>query len=211
MQSTTIDQLIEGFRAFRQTYYTENRALFDALAERGQSPKVMVIGCADSRVDPLLITGAGPGDLFVVRNVANLVPPYAPDSQYHGTSAAIEFAVRGLEVEHVVVLGHAQCGGVRALMEGSALVDREDDFVGAWMSIAEPARRRALAESIAEEDRLQVCEFETVRISLANLMTFPWIRRRVEEKRLGLHGWYFDLNRGRLLHLDQAAGEFRDI
>jgi carbonic anhydrase len=211
MQSTTIDWLIEGFRAFRQTYYAENRALFDALAERGQSPKVMVIGCADSRVDPLLITGAGPGDLFVVRNVANLVPPYAPDSQYHGTSAAIEFAVRGLGVEHIVVLGHAQCGGVRALMEGSALADREDDFIGAWMSIAEPARRRALAEAASDEDRLQLCEFETVRISLTNLMTFPWIRRRVEENRLALHGWYFDLNRGRLLHLDQTAGEFRDI
>lgn len=211
MPPQTIERLIEGFRAFRETYYADNRALFDALAQKGQSPKVMVIGCADSRVDPLLITGAGPGDLFVVRNVANLVPPYAPDGHYHGTSAALEFAVRTLEVEHIVVLGHAQCGGVGALLEGSPMAGRGDDFIAAWMSIAEPARRRALSLPLPEDGRRRACELETIKVSLDNLMTFPWIRERVADNRLTLHGWYFDLARGSLLRLDRATHSFQDV
>lgn len=210
MPYQTVAKLIEGFRAFRESYYAENRALFDALARHGQSPKVMVISCADSRVDPLLITGAGPGDLFVVRNVANLVPPYAPDGYCHGTSAAIEFAVRSLEVEHIVVLGHAQCGGVKALLDGPP-ADGGDDFIAAWMSIAEPARLRALSRKVADRDRRRTCEFETIKVSLENLMTFPWIRERVEQNRLTLHGWYFDLERGSLLQLDDAAQTFEDV
>ena len=211
MPQQTIERLIEGFRAFRATYYAENRALFDALAREGQSPKVMIVGCADSRIDPLLITGAGPGDLFILRNVANLVPPYAPDGHYHGTSAALEFAVRTLEVEHIVVLGHAQCGGVAALLEGSPMAGHGDDFIAAWMSIAEPARRRALALTGSAEERRQGCEFETIKVSLDNLMTFPWIAARVADGRLALHGWYFDLPRGSLLRLDPATRGFRDV
>lgn len=211
MPPQTIERLIEGFRAFRETYYADNRALFDALAQKGQSPKVMIIGCADSRVDPLLITGAGPGDLFVVRNVANLVPPYAPDGHYHGTSAALEFAVRTLEVEHIVVLGHAQCGGVGALLEGSPMAGRGDDFIAAWMSIAEPARRRALSLPLPEDGRRRACELETIKVSLDNLMTFPWIREGVADNRLTLHGWYFDLARGSLLRLDRATHSFQDV
>jgi carbonic anhydrase len=205
-----IDRLIEGFKSFRETYFLENRPLFDALAERGQSPKVMVIGCADSRVDPVLITGAGPGDIFVVRNVANLVPPYNPDSHYHGTSSAVEFAVRGLGVEHIIVLGHAQCGGVRALLEGAPMAGG-DDFIGAWMSIAEQAREVALAPEVAPKDRQRVCEYETVKVSLRNLLSFPWIRSLVGEGRLTLHGWYFDIADGKLKQLDRVTKRFLDL
>jgi len=211
MSQQTIERLIAGFRAFRATYYVENRALFDALARQGQSPKVMIVGCADSRIDPLLITGAEPGDLFILRNVANLVPPYSPDGHYHGTSAALEFAVRTLEVEHIVVFGHAQCGGVMALLDGSPMAGRGDDFIAAWMSIAEPARQRALALPGSADDRRRACEFETIKVSLGNLMTFPWIRERVAGGRLALHGWYFDLAHGSLRRLDPATQEFRDV
>lgn len=209
MPVRTLERLIDGFRVFRETYYEINKPLFDALAREGQAPKVMVIGCADSRVDPLLILGAGPGDVFVVRNVANLVPPYAPDGRYHGTSAALEFAVRVLGVEHIVVLGHAQCGGVRALIEGSPMAGRGDDFVGAWMSIAGAARGAVAA--LPPERRQRAGEHETVKVSLRNLMTFPWIAERVAENTLVLHGWYFDLETGRLMRLDPATQSFRHV
>ena len=182
MVSASLDRLIEGFRGFRQNYYAQNRALFDALAREGQSPKAMIIGCADSRVDPLLIVGAAPGEVFVIRNVANLVPPYAPDDRLHGTSAALEFAVLNLAVEHIVVLGHAQCGGVQALLAGPAAGPRQ-----------------------------RACEQATVELSLGNLMTFPWIRSRSEAGTLGLHGWYFDLERGALMRFDTASRVFSDV
>ncbi|MFO0995074.1 MAG: carbonic anhydrase [Alphaproteobacteria bacterium] len=209
MPIRTLERLVDGFRAFRESYYEANKPLFDALAREGQAPKVMVIGCADSRVDPLLILGAGPGDVFVVRNVANLVPPYAPDGRYHGTSAALEFAVQVLGVEHIVVLGHAQCGGVRALIEGSPVAGKGDDFVGAWMSIAGAARDRVAALPVSRRQRAG--EHATVKVSLDNLMTFPWIAERVAGSRLALHGWYFDIETGRLLQLDPSSQSFRDM
>jgi carbonic anhydrase len=202
-----VQRLIEGFRRFRETYYREHRAVFDALAAHGQWPRAMVIGCADSRVDPQLIFGAAPGDVFVVRNVANLVPPYKPNADYHGTSAALEFAVNGLQVEHIVVLGHARCGGVGALLRGPAPDAGGDDFIGAWMSIAAPARERALAAGGPAEAVQRACEHEAIRVSLGNLMTFPWVRGRVERGALALHGWYFDLEAGDLLRLG-AGGAF---
>ncbi len=167
-----------------------------------------MIGCSDSRVDPALLFDAEAGDLFVVRNVANLVPPYAPDREYHGTSAALEFAVRSLLVEHIVVLGHAQCGGVRALLE--APVTDDTDFVQSWMRIAGPARDRARWRAAGQEEGVlrRVCEHESIGVSLANLMTFPWIRERVEAGQLALHGWYFDLEQGQLYELDRAQGTF---
>ncbi len=206
-----MERLIEGFRRWRESYFEDNKGLFEALVQKGQSPKVLVIGCCDSRVDPGLIFGAGPGDIFVLRNVANLIPPYAPDSGLHGTSAAVEYAVRGLEVEHIVVLGHARCGGVRALVEGSS----EGDFIQGWMSIASSARDRALALTLSSgqpiEAALRFCEHETVAISLGNLMTFPWIRERVEGGRLQLHGWWFDLEEGALFRLDPTTNTYQKV
>jgi carbonic anhydrase len=210
MASASINRLIEGFRGFRRNYYAENRELFDSLARQGQAPKVMIIGCADSRVDPLLIVGAEPGEVFVVRNVANLVPPYAPDDRLHGTSAALEFAVLNLGVEHIVVLGHAQCGGVQALLDGPGAARGKDDFVTPWMSIARPARDKAMAVA-AGRQRQRACEQATVEVSLGNLLTFPWIRSRVAAGKLGLHGWYFDLERGALMRFDAAQGAFTDV
>jgi carbonic anhydrase len=205
-----MDRLIEGFRRFRETYFEDNRGLFAALAQGGQQPKVMLVGCCDSRVDPGLIFGAQPGEMFVLRNVANLIPPFENQGTFHGTSAAIEFAVRKLEVEHIVILGHAQCGGVRALVEDGAA--EGTDFLRPWMSIARTARDRALALTLSAnqpaENARRMCEQETVAISLANLMTFPWLRERVERGALALHGWWFDMEHGELFRLDPLTNTF---
>lgn len=163
----------------------------------------MIIGCSDARVDPAFTFDTEPGDVFMVRNVANIVPPYMPDGDYHGTSAALEFAVRFLEVPHIVVLGHAQCGGIAALLRqgGSGVAT---DFIEPWMSIVSTARETALA--IAHEcghapdapETHRLCEQEGIRASLANLLTFPWIAQRVEAGQLQIHGWYFDIPSGTL-------------
>lgn len=204
-----MQQLIDGFKRWREGYYEDNKSLFEALAQGGQTPRVLLIGCCDSRVDPGQIFGAGPGEMFVLRNVANLIPPYAPDTGHHGTSAALEFAVRHLQVEHVVVLGHARCGGVRALVEGQS---DDGDFIQRWMCIARSARDRALALTLSSglpaESALRMTEQETVAISIGNLMTFPWIRERVEKGALMLHGWWFDLDHGELFRLDPSTNTF---
>ncbi len=195
-----IDRLIAGFKSFRETYYDEQPDFYRTLVEKGQKPDVMVIACSDSRVNPSIVAKAEPGELFVLRNVANLVPPYEPDSHYHGTSAALEFAVRDLEVAHVIVLGHSHCGGIRCLCEGHG-DGEEREFLDGWMSLVERARDDALEGEV----RLRHMEREAVKISLANLQTFPWVKRRVEDGRLKLHGWWFDLEAGELL-AHQAQG-----
>jgi carbonic anhydrase len=198
-----LDELIEGYRRFRAGQWPERRATFEALAEQGQAPRALVIACSDSRVDPTMIFDAGPGQLFIVRNVANLVPPFAPDSEAHATSAALEFAVRGLEVAEVIVLGHAMCGGIHALLEGPP--EPTGEFLGPWMRIAEPARRKAFMCEPAE--RQAACEREAVKLSLDNLTTFPWIAQRVAAGRLRLNGAIFDIRSG-VLSVLQADGEF---
>ncbi len=196
-----MDGLIEGYRRFRAEVWPAERARYEALARRGQRPETLVVACSDSRVDPSTIFGAGPGELFVVRNVAALVPPYEPDARYHGTSAALEFGVRVLEVSRIVVLGHAQCGGVQAMVEGAP--EQARDFVADWIKIAEPALPRARNAAAAEGgDVLDRAETEVVRLSLANLMTFPWIREAVEAKRLSLHGARFAIRTGILEMLE---------
>jgi carbonic anhydrase len=198
-----MDDLIAGYRRFRADTWPREKARFEALAARGQKPRTMVIACSDSRVDPQMIFSAAPGELFVVRNVANLVPPYMPDATFHGTSAALEFAVRVLQVEKVVVLGHALCGGVRALLEGAP--PEAQDFVVGWMRIAQAARAKALRCDPA--DRQEACEHEAVRITLANLMTFPWVAEAVAAGRLSLHGGHFAVATGKLVLLG-PDGEF---
>jgi carbonic anhydrase len=200
-------RLIEGFRLFHQTYYQQHRDMFDQLAQ-GQSPKAMVISCCDSRVDPALIFNAAPGDIFTLRNVANLVPPFSPDGNYHGTSAAIEFAVESLNVEHIIILGHAHCGGITALLGA-----HEGEFIGPWMRMAEPARDIALAQvGDGDHEALhRVCELETIKLSLANLAAFPCVHRRVADGKLALHGWYFDIERGELLAMENVDGVFERV
>jgi carbonic anhydrase len=203
-----MQRLIDGYRRFRAETWPRERGRFEALAEHGQRPRAMVITCADSRVDPQMIFGAAPGELFVVRNVANLVPPYAPDAAYHGTSAALEFGVRVLAVRDLVVLGHALCGGVRVLLEGTPA--EAADFVGPWMRIARAARERTLACAPAEA-RQEACEHEVVRLSLANLLTFPWVAEAVTAGRLHLNGMHFDIRSGVLAVLDGNGQAFSAI
>ena len=202
--------LIEGYRRFRTRGWSAQRERWAELAE-GQNPKVMVIACSDSRVDPTQIFDARPGEMFVVRNVANLVPPYEPDSAYHGVSAALEFAVTQLEVEELVVMGHGFCGGCAA-----ALTGQFDDagqgaghFIAHWIDMLSEARERIRAEH-GDLDRaaFRAMELEGVRISLRNLRTFPWVREREAAGRLKLHGAYFAIADGLLHVLDDAGGEF---
>jgi carbonic anhydrase len=198
-----MQRLIDGYRRFRAQHWPERRAVFERLAHTGQSPRTMVVACSDSRVDPTMIFNAEPGELFILRNVANLVPPYEPDSAFHATSAALEFAVRVLEVSDLIVMGHAMCGGIRVLLEGAP--DPAGDFLLPWMRIAEPAKRRVLQRASA--DPQSDCEQESVRLSLENLLTFPWIADRVAEHRLQLTGTIFDIRSG-VLALLQADGAF---
>ncbi len=191
--------LLDGHARFRQGYWRRHKKRFAALAREGQSPSAMIIACSDSRVAPELIFDCVPGEIFVVRNVSNLVPPYAPDTGNHGTSAALEFGVTVLGVRTVVVLGHSQCGGIRALMQGPDA--RHGDFINAWMAIAKTARARVCdsPEAPFEFDALcYQCEKESVRVSLANLRGFPWIASRVEAGTLTLAGLRFDVQTGAL-------------
>jgi carbonic anhydrase len=194
-----MDRLLEGYRRFRAEVWPAERAHYEALSRQGQRPETMVIGCSDSRVDPQIVFDAAPGELFEVRNVAGLVPPYHPDADYHGTSAALEYAVRVLGVARIVVLGHTQCGGVRAMVEGAP--EQARDFVEPWMRIADPARRLLAAHSPAG-DLFAQGEIEVVRLSLANLATFPWIAAAVAAGRLELAGFRFDIETGVLARIE---------
>jgi len=199
-----MDRLIEGYQRFRREGWPERRRLFESLAAEGQRPEALVIGCVDSRVDPSAIFDAAPGQILTVRNVANLVPPYAPDAAYHGTSAALEFAVRVLGVPHLVVLGHGQCSGIQALLRGAP--EEAQDFVAPWMGIAAQGRARAL-QCDTPEAQQQCLEHEGIKLSLANLMTFPWIAERVGAGQLSLHGAWFAIHTG-VLQVLQSDGTF---
>jgi len=201
-----MQRLIDGYRRFRAQQWPERRAMFERLAHGGQSPRTMVIACSDSRVDPTMIFNAEPGELFILRNVANLVPPYQPDSAFHATSAALEFAVRVLEVTDLIVMGHAMCGGIGVLLRGAP--DPAGDFLLPWMRIAERAKRRVLERASA--DPQSDCEQESVKLSLENLLTFPWIADRVLGGRLRLTGSIFDIRSG-LLTLLGPDGNFAAV
>lgn len=208
-----MDKLIAGYRRFRANFYEQHRSEFERLSAKGQKPGAMIIGCSDARVDPAINFDTGPGEVFMVRNVANVVPPYAPDGDQHGTSAAIEFAVKGLEVPNIVILGHAKCGGIAALVDAEPQTESKTDFIDLWMAVARPARRAAFARATAEnrqDDRDHVCalcERANVRVGLANLRTFPWIAEREKAGTLALHGWYFDITKGELYRMN-ALEEF---
>ncbi|TXL74181.1 carbonic anhydrase [Vineibacter terrae] len=205
-------RLAEGYRAFLDGRFVHERSRYEMLAETGQRPEIMVVGCVDSRVSPEVIFDAAPGELLVVRNVANLVPPYEPgrDSQ-HGTSAALEFGVQALRVKHIVVLGHAFCGGIRAFADEQEPLS-PGDFIGRWMSQIAPAAQ-TLGPRAPDDDGayLRRLEFASVELSLKNLMTFPCVRILVERGKLTLHGAYFGVASGRLLVRDPASGRFEPV
>jgi carbonic anhydrase len=201
-----VEDLIQGYRRFRAGTWRTERNRFEALSRLGQRPRALVIACSDSRTDPQMVFNARPGELFVIRNVANIVPPYGPDDHPHGVSSAIEFAVRSLHVRDIVVLGHAMCGGIQALLEGTP--DEVSDFVGQWVRIAEPARQRAM--TAPEDQRQSICEHDAIHLSIANLLTFPWIKDAVDAGHITLHGCFFDIRSGILERLG-ADGVFRPI
>jgi carbonic anhydrase len=203
--------LIEGYSAFRAGRLRIEQDRYRDLAEAGQSPEVMVIGCCDSRVSPEVIFNARPGELFVVRNVANLVPPYTPDGAQRAVSAALEFAVQALKVKHIVVLGHAQCGGIRAFAEESAPLS-PGDFIGSWMSLIAPAAKAVGPRGDQPmADYLVRLEKASVITTLDNLMTFPCVRILAERGKLQLHAAYFGVATGTLSVLDKTSGEFRAV
>jgi carbonic anhydrase len=206
------ERLTKGYRCFLGGRFTSERARYQDLAATGQSPSIMVIGCVDSRVSPEVIFDAAPGELLVARNVANLVPRYEPEgSQQHGTSAALEFAVRALKVRHIVVLGHAFCGGIKAFASDDAPLT-SSDFIGRWMRQIEPAAKAiGPRDAEAEEGYLRKLEFASVELSLKNLMTFPFVRTAVEQGELQLHGAYFGVASGRLLVRNEKTGVFEPV
>jgi carbonic anhydrase len=198
-----LQRLVNGFEEFRKEQFEKSEVLPNLFKE-GQHPKVLVIACSDSRVDPAILTHCDPGDLFVVRNVAALVPPYVRvRGRHHGTSSAIEYAVRALKVEHIVVIGHEACGGMAALATGSAEKDGLE-FVSEWVALAEEARRNILEGPAAPylKAPLSALEQGGVILSLRNLLTFPWVYDAVEAGTLDLHGWYFRMSTGDLLAYD---------
>ena len=205
--------MIEGYRRFRETRWKRERERWSQLAE-GQSPKVMLLACSDSRVDPGQIFDARPGEMFVVRNVAALAPPFETGGGYHGVSAALEFAVTQLEVDEILVLGHGFCGGCAAALTGQfAEADHgEGHFIAAWVKMLDEACEK-VSSRFAKLDReaFLAMELEAVKVSLANLRTFPWVIEREAAGRLALHGGHFSISEGRLYLLDEAEGEFRPV
>jgi len=207
-----LDRLLQGFADFRLGYYREHLDLFEKLATEGQSPRILIIACADARVDPGILTQTRPGDIFTVRNVAAMVPPaqFPPDTRQHGTSSAIEFAVRGLGVEHVVVLGHALCGGIAALVDGEASASAGYDYLSTWIAVARTVRDIAVHDLAGRprEEIVRAVEQASVVNSVANLMGFPWLAERVAAGKLVLHAWWFNLKEGQLYAFNPDTAVF---
>jgi carbonic anhydrase len=200
-------RLRDGYRAFRSGRLPTEQSRYRDLAESGQAPETMIVGCCDSRVAPEVIFDVGPGELFVVRNVANLVPPYSPDSNYHGVSAAVEYAVKVLRVRNIVVLGHARCGGIQAFADNAP----PGDFIGRWISLIGPAARDIPPREDAPESYLTRLEQASLVRSIINLLTFPYIRAACERDELALHGAYFNVASGELEVLEPASGRFVSV
>lgn len=204
------EYLVKRYHGWKATTYSENRSWYKRLAEEGQRPRAMVISCCDSRVHVTSIFGADQGEFFIHRNIANLVPPYNPDGEYHGTSAAVEYAVTALRVAHVVVLGHSGCGGVEgcyAMCSGHAPeLEKSSSFIGRWMDILRPGYDRL--DEGEDKIRLRALEKEAVLVSLENLMTFPFVKKAVEDGDLSLHGLWNHIGEGSLENYDPATHDF---
>jgi len=210
-----LERLLKGFSDFHLGYYREHLDLFERLASEGQSPKILIVACADARVDPGILTQTKPGDIFTVRNVAAMVPPaqFPPDARHHGTSAAIEFAVRGLGVEHVVVLGHALCGGIGALVDGRGSVYADYDYLSTWTSIAQETRDLVVQElkGRSRDEIARAVEQAAVLNSVKNLMSFRWIAEKVEAGTLVLHAWWFNMTKGQLYAFNPVTAVFDPV
>jgi carbonic anhydrase len=204
-------RLLDGYSNFRSGRYAAEAERYRKLGEGQQKPQVMIIACCDSRAAPEIIFDAGPGEIFVVRNVANLVPPYAPDSGQHGTSAALEFSVLSLGVKHIVVMGHGRCGGINAVIQGGDPLT-QTDFIGNWMKPIRDVARIVMREVDATEATVQrQVERAAIEHSLANLRTFPWLRMKENRKELSLHGAWFDITLGELHVFDEDRNEWAQV
>jgi carbonic anhydrase len=205
--------LSDRYRRFKYRIYVPNADHYEELATYGQSPEIMLISCCDSRVDPETIFNAMPGELFIIRNVANLVPPYETGGRFHGVSAAIEFAVLNLRIRDLVILGHSGCGGVKVALDQSATIQTEAKFVSRWMSMLDDARHSVLAASQSKSpaEKLEALEKEGVKTSIKNLRTFPFVREREDKGKLNLHGAHFDIKTGTLSVLNHSRGEFLNL
>ena len=205
-----VKNLIDGFSDFKKNFFGTDRSFYEQLAKRGQRPKTIIISCSDSRVDPAILFGTRPGDLFVIRNVANLVPPYQPDNNYHGISAAIEFGIRDLGVKEIVVLGHAFCGGIKALCSHARGEEKDDrEFITPWIKIAMPVMSQF--DLNLEEDNVHKVEKASIVNSIKNLRTFPWINSLELVNELKIHGWWFDMEQGALWAYDNKKKKFFPI
>ena len=207
------ESLTDRFHRFRFRHFTANADHYERLATHGQNPDTMIVACCDSRVDPETIFSAMPGELFVMRNVANLVPPYETSGRFHGVSAALEFAALNLCVKHILIMGHSGCGGVKAVIDQSTAVQTEAQFITNWMSMLESARLKVLSshQGSARSEMIRKLEHEAVKTSLDNLRTFPFIQQLEAKGRISLHGAYFDIKNGTLSVLNQVTGEFFDL
>jgi len=208
-------QLLEGYRRFRAGAYVEQRQRYDALSDKGQSPKLLVISCSDSRVDPTRVFDTEPGQMFVIRNVANLVPGFDPDGGNHSTSAAIEYAVTQLKVHHVVIMGHARCGGIQASLDGTFddAVPGQGGFISSWMSMIAPARDtiRAAAALSPDIDAPSALELAAIRLSIENLRSFPFVKAAEDAGELQLHGTLFDISDGHMRVLNKETDRFETV
>ncbi|AVP87240.1 carbonate dehydratase [Candidatus Phycorickettsia trachydisci] len=208
-----LHNLIDGYKEFRKNYFSHHKALFDNLSTHGQSPKILIIACSDSRVDPAIVTNAIPGDLFVIRNVANLVPNCEEEDliNYHGTSAAIEYAVCDLKVRHIIVCGHAKCGGLTSMFNTTSQ-KRSPSFMNKWVSIAKNPFNKVHEKYFHEslDRKIELLAKESLINSLSNLKTFPWLSEKVKQNDLFLHAWYFEIATCNIQFLD-TDGAFKDL
>lgn len=204
------EKLADRYRRFHHRHFLPKAEEYEELATHGQSPEAMVISCSDSRVDPETIFSAMPGEMFVVRNVANLVPPYETGGKFHGVSSAIEFAVLNLRIKHLIVMGHSGCGGVKAALDQSAAIQTEAQFISRWMSMLDDARLRVLAahQMSPQHEKQAALEQEGIKYSIKNLRTFPFVADAENRGKLSLHGAYFDISTGTLSVLNHSRGEF---
>jgi len=203
------EKLLEGYNSFSVTEFSNKRQRYRQLADEGQHPEVLVIACCDSRAAPEIIFDTRPGEIFVIRNVASQVPPFQPDGEYHATSAALEYAVQSLKVKHIVVLGHGRCGGIRAALDIAGEPLSSDDFIGRWMGLLRPAVEAVSTNALMTQYERQIAlEHISLRYSIANLRTFPWVNMREQTGKLQLHAAWFDISSGELWVLDKKSSEF---
>ena len=213
MCNDSYKKLCNGYKNFYDREYVQHKELFENLSDN-QNPETLVISCSDSRVDTSYITSSKPGEVFCIRNVANLVPPYEESfNNYHGTSSAIEYAVKCLKVKNIIILGHSDCGGIKALVENQGSMNCGHEFIDHWVDIAKPAVEKTNREKkdAPLSEQIKFCEFESIKSSLDNLLTFPFVKKAIDNNELAVYGWYFEIASGKLLSYDKDSMVWSEV